>query len=68
MVQGKAMKNQHPTKATTVRMPHELWAWIEAQAVKNRRSINSEIVIMLESSHTAERIKEEQEANLKIKD
>lgn len=38
-------KQQHPTP---VRMPNDLKEWIKAMADANRRSVNAEIVVLLE--------------------
>ncbi len=33
-----------------IRLPHELREWLKAEAERNRRSLNSEIVARLEAS------------------
>lgn len=40
-----AAKQQHPTP---LRMPSDLKEWIRASAKANRRSLNAEIVMLLE--------------------
>lgn len=46
--------------AAQVRMPDELKAWLQHQAIDNRRSLNSEILLRLEQSRKAQ---EAQHAN-----
>ncbi|MGB3881990.1 MAG: Arc family DNA-binding protein [Diaphorobacter nitroreducens] len=36
--------------AAQVRLPDELKAWLQHEAIDNRRSLNSEIVVRLEQS------------------
>lgn len=40
--------------AAQVRLPDELKAWLQHQAIDNRRSLNSEIVLRLEQSRAKE--------------
>ena len=40
--------------AAQVRLPDDLKAWLQHQALDNRRSLNSEILVRLEQSRKAE--------------
>ena len=44
------MKQDDGVKAVTIRIPESLWAWLKHRAVDNRRSLNSEILTVLENS------------------
>lgn len=39
------------TKAITVRIPETVYVWLVEQAKKERRSLNAQIVLVLEDAH-----------------
>lgn len=45
-----------------VRLPEELKSWLQHEAIDNRRSLNSEIVVRLEQSRAAQQSKQPQGA------
>lgn len=48
------MKGNAKLAPSQVRLPAELKTWLKHQAIDNRRSMNSEMVLRLEASKTAE--------------
>lgn len=42
------------TAGTQVRLPEDLKLWLKHRAVDNRRSLNSEIIVLLEDSRRRE--------------
>lgn len=65
MVRSYAMKNSQEIKVTTVRIPYQLWRWMDELANKNRRSFNSEVVLLIEAAHRAADAKTDLKSDLK---
>lgn len=56
------MTDESDVKAATIRLPTELWAWYKHRSVDNRRSLNAEILTMLEHVKHQEEAKHAQTA------
>jgi len=56
------MKVGRGSPAAMVRMPDSLKAWLQHEAIDNRRSLNSEIVVRLEQSRAAQQAQQPQGA------
>lgn len=51
-------KQMHTIKPFGLRMPNDLKDWLTARAKKAKRSVNSELLLLLEEAKQAEQMKD----------